>query len=325
MHHFNYARIVAGVFILLLAACSTPQTKALRNAAITGLPARAELSEVKFFAQDAYQCGPASLAMLMHHDKVEATPEQLKAFLYLPDKQGSLQVEMLATSRHYGLLAYVLRPELQDVLTEVAAGNPVIVLQNLGLNWYPLWHYAVAIGYNLNQEELILRSGSNERLVMPFTTFEHTWARSNYWAMLALPSERLPQTALPENLIPSIAALEFTSPKTNTWPAYTASMQRWPNNLLVSIAAGNHAYNHGKLALAEQIFLQLTQAHPDSAAAFNNLAQTQSDQGKYKSALENIHRALEIGGPLLPVMQKTLLEIEQKKSTIPGEAVIIRQ
>lgn len=325
MRHFNYARHLAGVFILLLAACSTPQTKALRMAAPAGLPLHAELSQVKYYPQDAYQCGPASLAMLMHHEKINATPDQLKDFLYLPDKQGSLQVEMLATARRYGLLAYVLRPELADVLTELAAGNPVIVLQNLGLSWYPLWHYAVVIGYDLNKEELILRSGSNERLVMPLTTFEHTWARSQYWAMLALPPERLPQTAIVENLIPSIAALEFTSPKTDTWPAYTAAMQRWPNNLLVSIATGNRAYNQGKLALAEQLFKQVTQDHPASAAAFNNLAQTQSDQGKYKEALENIHRALEIGGPLMSIMQKTLLEIEQKKSTIPDEPVIIPQ
>jgi tetratricopeptide (TPR) repeat protein len=313
MQHFNYARIVAGVFILLLAACSTPQTKALRVAAPAGLPTRTELNEVQFYPQDAYQCGPASLAMLMHYEQVNATPDQLKEFLYLPDKQGSLQVEMLATARRYGMLAYVLRPELQDMLTEIASGNPVIVLQNLGLSWYPLWHYAVVIGYDLNREELILRSGSNERLVMPFTTFEHTWARSQYWAMLVLPPERLPHTAVPENLIQGLTALEYSSPKTDTWPAYTAAMLRWPKNLLVTIAAGNHAYNQGQLALAEQIFKQVTVDHPASAAAFNNLAQTLSDQGKYEAALQNIHRALEIGGPLLPIMQKTLLEIEQKK------------
>lgn len=308
------ARLITSVFFLLfLAACSTPQTKALRHAIPAGLPVHTELSEVKFFPQDAYQCGPASLAMLMQHEKVTATPEQLKEFLYLPDKQGSLQVEMLATARRYGLLAYVLRPELEDVLIELAAGNPVIVLQNLALSWYPLWHYAVVIGYDLNREELILRSGTNERLVMPFTTFEHTWARSQYWAMLALPPERLPQSALPEKLIPSIAALEYSSPKTDTWPAYTAAMQRWPKHLLVTIAAGNRAYHQGKLAMAEQLFQQATQYHPASAAAFNNLAQTQSDQGKYITAMENIHRALAIGGPLVPIMQKTLLEIEQKK------------
>jgi tetratricopeptide (TPR) repeat protein len=313
LHPLN-ARVIAGVFLLLLlGACATPQTKALRSAAPAGLPARAELSEVTFYPQEEYQCGPATLAMVMHSEGVRVDPAQLKDFLYLPDKQGSLQVEMLATTRRYGLVAYLLQPELRDVLTEVAVGNPVIVLQNLGLSWYPLWHYAVVVGYDLNREEMILRSGSNQRLLLPFTTFEHTWARSQHWAMLALPPTRIPQTAIPENYIQSIAALEHSSPNTDVWTAYSTAIQRWPNILLVQIAAGNHAYNHDKLSQAEQIFLAATERHPDSAAAFNNLAQTLSDLGKHDAALIAIHRALVIGGRLEPIMRKTLAEIEQKK------------
>jgi tetratricopeptide (TPR) repeat protein len=307
------ARLLAGVFILLLAACSTPQTKALRGAAPAGLPAHTELSDVPFYPQEVNQCGPATLAMVMHTDGLKIDPGQLKDFLYLPEKQGSLQVEMLATARRYGLLAYLLRPELQDVLTEVAAGNPVIVLQNQGLSWYPLWHYAVVIGYDLVTEDIILRSGSNRRLLLSFATFEHTWARSQYWAMLALPPTRLPQTASPDNLLQSISALQYSSPATDVWPTLALAMQRWPGNLPVHFSAGNHAYNHGQLELAEQIFLKTTQDHPESAAAFNNLAQTLSDLGKYDEALQKIHRALEIGGPLEPIMLKTLAEIEQKK------------
>ena len=175
------ARFMAGVFfLLLLAACSTPQTKALRQTAPAGLPARVELDKVVFYQQEENQCGPATLAMVMRTEGLDVDPEQLKEQLYLPEKQGSLQVEMLATTRRHGLLAYLLHPELQDVLTEVAAGNPVVILQNLSFDWYPLWHYAVVIGYDLNDEVIILRSGSNQRLLMPFTTFEHTWARSNY-------------------------------------------------------------------------------------------------------------------------------------------------
>lgn len=313
LHPFN-ARALAGVlFLLALGACSTPQTSALRRAAPAGLPVHSELSTVTFYPQEEYQCGPATLAMVMHTEGVQVGPGQLREFLYLPEKQGSLQVEMLATTRRYGLLAYLLKPELADILAEVAAGNPVIVLQNLGLSWYPLWHYAVVIGYDLHREEIILRSGENERLILPFTTFEHTWARSQHWAMLALPLSRLPQTALPENLLQSLAALAHSSPDTNTLPAYTAALQRWPENLLVQVAAGNHAYNQGKLDQAEQIFLTATQAHPDSAAAFNNLAQTLSDLGKYEAALKAIRQALEIGGPLTPLMRQTLAEIEQKK------------
>lgn len=310
---FN-ARWIAGVFILLLlSACSTPQMLALRNAPPAHLVTHVELTEVAYFAQDEYQCGPASLAMVFQSAGLNIAPEQMKGALYIPDKQGSLQIEMLAATRRNGLLAYQLQPSLQDLLSEISSGNPVVVLQNLALSWYPLWHYAVVIGYDLKSEEIILRSGSNQRLVLAMNTFEHTWARSKYWAMVALPAARIPQTAVPENFIQSISALEHSSPKTDTWPAYEAAMQRWPDNLLSKIAAGNRAYGLGDLNLAKQIFLQATQSHPGSAAAYNNLAQSLSDQGKYEAALVTIHRALEIGGPLEATMRKTLTEIENKK------------
>jgi tetratricopeptide (TPR) repeat protein len=311
------ARLIAGVFLLLLfSACSTPQTRALRTTPPSAIQLLAEISGVIYFPQEEYQCGPATLAMVFQHAGLKVEPEQLKDSLYIPDKQGSLQVEMLATTRRQGLLAYQLQPELQDVLTEINAGNPVVVLQNLALSWYPLWHYAVVIGYDLKREEIILRSGTTQRLAMPFTTFEHTWARGKYWAMLALPPARLPQTAIPENWVQSINALEHSSPYTYTGAAYTEAMQRWPNHLLVTIAAGNHAYRHGKLNQAEQIFLTATEQHPESVAALNNLAQTQSDLGKYDAALQAIARAIDLGGPLQVEVRKTQLEIEQKKNEV---------
>ncbi|HQS56866.1 MAG: hypothetical protein B7Y56_02150 [Gallionellales bacterium 35-53-114] len=307
------ARLIAGVFILLLGACATPQTKALRSIVPANLPVRAELSSVAYFPQDENQCGPAALAMVFQNAGVKIEPEQLRGALYIPDLQGSLQVEMLAVTRRQGLAAHLLQPALKDVLTEVAAGNPVVVLQNLGLGWYPVWHYAVAIGYDLSKEEIILRSGANQRLVLPFSTFEHTWARSKYWAMVALPPAQIPQTATAENFVQSITALEYSSAATDVWPAYAAAMQRWPESLLAKIAAGNYAYKRGDLELAERTFHAAAQAHPDSAAAFNNLAQTLSDLGRHDAALEAIHRAIKIGGALESVARQTLSEIEQKK------------
>lgn len=307
------ARLIAGVFILLLGACATPQTKALRGVVPANLPVRAELSSVAFFPQDENQCGPAALAMVFQNAGLKIEPEQLRGALYIPDLQGSLQVEMLAVTRRQGLAAHLLQPALQDVLTEVAAGNPVVVLQNLGLSWYPVWHYAVVIGYDLGKEEIILRSGENQRLVLPFSTFEHTWARSKYWAMVALPPAQIPHTATAESFVQSMTALEYSSAATDVWPAYAAAMLRWPESLLVKIAAGNYAYKRGDLALAEGAFHAATQAHPDSAAAFNNLAQTLSDQGRHDAALEAIHRAIKIGGALESVARQTLSEIEQKK------------
>jgi len=72
--------------------------------------------------------GPAALAMALNAAGVAVTPEALIDQVYLPERKGSLQVEMLASARRHGLMAYELAPELKDVLAEVAAGNAVIVL-----------------------------------------------------------------------------------------------------------------------------------------------------------------------------------------------------
>lgn len=307
------ARAIAGVFIpLLVAACSTPQTTALLTGSQPHLPGRAELQQVVFYPQEAHQCGPASLAMALHASGIDIKPEELASFTYLPERKGSLQVEMLAAARRQGRVAYLLRPRMEDVLSEIAAGNPAVVLQNLALSWYPMWHYAVAIGYDLPEREMILRSGKEHTQRLPLTTFERTWARSNYWAMLALPPGKLPQTANPETYILALAALESTSPQTDTWPGYTAALGRWPDNLSALIGAGNAAYRRHDLVAAEQLFLKAQNAHPGSAAASNNLAQIQSELGKYEDALASALHAVELGGPLEAVSRKTLSEIRQQ-------------
>lgn len=306
------ARVIAGVFFsVLLAACATPQTSALRSSWPAGAPESAELDQVAFYPQEEHQCGPASLAMALQYAGQNVEPEQLKPLLYLPDRQGSIQPEMLATARRYGALAYMLRPELQNVLKEVAAGNPVVVLQNLGLNWYPVWHYAVVIGYDAREEEMILRSGTERRQVMPFTTFENTWARSAHWAIVVLPPGKIPETATAEEYIRSLVALEHTS-RIDLWLGYSAAMKRWPDSLLTKMTAGNYAYQRGQLDQAQAIFLQATKEHPDSVAAFNNLAQTLSDLGQYETALAAARRAVSMGGELNAQARSTLAEIEQR-------------
>jgi len=69
-------------------------------------------------------------------------PEALRPQVHLPDRRASLQVEMLAAARRNGLVAVELKPGLSDLLAEIAAGDPAVVLRNLVLDRYPVWHYA---------------------------------------------------------------------------------------------------------------------------------------------------------------------------------------
>src|SRR5690606_41022487 len=67
-------------------------------------------------SSDLYQCGPASLAMVLNHRGVAATPDSLKDRVYLPERKGTLQVEMISAARERDLLVYPLDKDLQAIL-----------------------------------------------------------------------------------------------------------------------------------------------------------------------------------------------------------------
>jgi tetratricopeptide (TPR) repeat protein len=232
--------------------------------------------------------------------------------VFLPAREGSLQVEMLAAARRHGRTAYRLAPRLADLLQEVAAGTPVIVLQNLAFGFAPLWHYAVVVGYDLPGEEIILRSGRTRRLVMPLATFERTWARSEHWAMMALPPERLPVTATENRYVESVVALERVAPGAAR-SAYQTALERWPDNLPARIGHGNAAYALRDLAGAEAAYREATRRHPGAADAWNNLAQALLELRRRDEALAAARRAVDIGGPRLAQYQATLQAVSESR------------
>jgi tetratricopeptide (TPR) repeat protein len=291
--------------VLLLPGCAGlwPQTAQLREALPRGLPERVELTAVPFFPQSEYQCGPAALATALASFGVKVTPDELVSQVYLPARKGSLQVEMLAAARRHGLVSYQLAPQLEDVLREIAAGTPVILLQNLGLG--DGWHYAVAVGYDYESGEIVLRSGVTEREVLPFTVNELVWKRSGYWAMVAVPPERMPVTASEPRWLGAIAALERTGNAAGARTAYEGFLKRWPDNVNAAIGLANAYHALGALAAAERVLREAARREPDSVIVLNNLAQTLSDQGRHAEALPLIERAAAAGGPFAAAVAET--------------------
>ena len=296
----------AGILLLGLAGCATPQLQALLDAESVAVPKRAELEAVPFYAQDEYQCGPAALAMVLEAGGKAIQPEVLRPQVFIPDRQGSLQVEMLAAARRNGFVAVELNPRLSDLLAEIAAGNPAVVLQNLALDWYPVWHYAVAIGYDLNARQIVLRSGTERRLEMPLATFERTWQRGGYWAMLALPPGRFPASVGTAEYLSAVTRLEKAGPPESALAAYQRALEHWPDQFTALIGAGNTAYRVGDFEAAERAFRRATLVFPRSAAAHNNLAQTLADLDRYDEALTEARLAVGLGGPLEDASIRTL-------------------
>jgi tetratricopeptide (TPR) repeat protein len=308
----GFMQRVVFLLALLLTGCATPTRSPLQELSAS-LPRRVELSNTPFFAQERYQCGPAALAMSLNAADIAVTPEALTSQVYVPQRQGSLQPEMLAAGRRNGAFSMTIPPRLDALLTEVAAGNPVIVLQNLSLPWAPVWHYAVVIGYDLNQADIILRSGTTERLIMPLSTFQHTWKRSDYWGMATLPAGRLPATAEEGTVVDALVAFEKGTNASRARKAYEAGLKRWPHNLILNLGVGNTAYAAGDRVAAATAFRHATETHPNSAPAFNNLATVLAELGDFNQALQAAERALALGGPWHESARATLQAIENDR------------
>lgn len=303
---------------------AAPQSAALLQQASprANLHATVLLNDVPFYPQEDYQCGPAALATVLQASRVSVTPDALVSQVYVPARQGSLQIEMLAAPRRYGRVTHVLPPDLEGVLREVQGGRPVLVMQNLGLDWYPQWHYAVVVGYDLNAGDVILRSGliRDYRLALP--VFERTWQRAGNWAVLVLPPGELPLQTSEMAYFDAVSAfasaqsVEVLNEAARTeqaeavGEAWRAGAQRWPESEMLGMGYGNHAYEKGSLSVAAEAYQQVLAAHPDYAAAHNNLAQVLLERGQLEEAEIHARRAVDLGGEFAETYRRTLQSVE---------------
>lgn len=288
--------LAMAVALLLLAGCAATQTRALLATPRSG-PHQQELSSTPFYAQERYQCGPAALAMLLGSAGIDASPEALVPEVYLPGREGSLQIELQAAGRRHGALVAPIQPRLDGLLAELDAGHPVLVLQNLSLPIMPMWHYAVAIGYDIDTGDVFLRSGTTQRLTMPLSTFEHTWSRSGFWGMVALAPGQLPASTGLTEMQTALVDYEKAAPPKSAQLAYRAALQRWPDALALQLGLGNSAYAAGDRAAAADAYRSAVAAHPDNGAAFNNLAVVLGELGQLDEARAAAQTAIKLGGP----------------------------
>lgn len=277
------------------------------------LSTEVELIEIPFHSQVTDQCGPAALATILNATDVSVTPEELSSHIYIPDRQGSLQLELLAATRHYRRIPYTVDPDVAALLTELQSGRPVLILQNLGVKYMPRWHYAVVVGYLPQDEQFVLRSGDKKRHLMGARRFIHAWQRAGYWGIVALRPGKLPANADPDKYLRSVAAIEAVGDTATAAAAYQAATDQWPTNGLAWLGLGNASYAEGELESARIAYRKLLEIEPGSAIALNNLSQVHADLGCYDDALTAIESALsavEAGDPIVPYLRQTLEELE---------------
>jgi hypothetical protein len=281
--------------LLLLSSCAlTPQSRQILDEPPASLPLAVELVDTPFYPQHEYQCGPAALATLLEFKGAKTSLEELSREIYIPARKGSLQIEMTATARRHGMLPYKLAPQLLDLFTEIAAGNPVLVFQNLSFQWYPQWHYAVVIGYDTNKHEIMLRSGTTRRWVTTFEVFERTWQRAGFWALVLVPVGEIPKTAKPQPYLKTAFAFEETGHTELAFTAYQSATRQWPDVAATWLTLGNLAFQTHRWPEAINAFRTAARFDPSSPVSWNNLAYALHDAGCETQAQQALQCGLKI-------------------------------
>ncbi|MCU7647520.1 peptidase C39 family protein [Pseudomonas piscis] len=181
------AALLASACVLGLVGCAgsvQPQFKRL--------PERVELSSVPFFRGEMYQSGPGALASMLSQQGIVITPGLLDKPLHLPGAEAQLQQNMQKLAREYGMVVYPLDDNLAALLTQVAAGYPVLVRFTEGRAFWTEPRYAVLAGYNRDKQTVLLRGAKLRRQLMEFGEFESAWKDAGSFAVLIQAPEQLP-------------------------------------------------------------------------------------------------------------------------------------
>jgi tetratricopeptide (TPR) repeat protein len=275
-----------------------------------------ELTAVGFFPQTGFQCGPAALATLLTHRGVEVNPDQLSDQVYLPKGYGSLQIELLAASRRYQTIPYLV-DGFDDLKIQVSNGNPVLVLQRVRNWWVPAWHYAVVVGFDDVQRQVILRSGTEKRRIVSYRHFSNTWQKGNQWGFVALTPGALPATPDAGRYLDAVINAESHLTTDQSIAAYRAAVARWPENTAALFGLGNMQYRDGQQGAAELSWQKVLQRQSNHAGAANNLAELLAEKGEVEQAIALLETTL--AGSLAPEsLRPVLLETRQKlKQQLP--------
>ncbi len=177
------AALLLGGALFLSGGCASPRPAGEPSVA-AGAPAAAThvIPGVPFLPQEEDTCGPSSLAMLLRFHGKNGTTRELAGETRTAGLRGTLITDLAAAARRRGLPAEVTGLDMTGLRRRIAAGEPVILLVDLGAWAWSRPHYLVA--YGVTPAGVVAHSGRTEGAVIPYGVLDAQWAKMGRLAIV---------------------------------------------------------------------------------------------------------------------------------------------
>lgn len=178
------AALFAGGALALLAGCAVSRAAAGPPEQGGGaVQATHVIAGVPFLPQEDDTCGASALAMLLVFHGKSATTRELVEQTRTPGLRGALITDLAAAARARGVPADVADLDLPGLRRRIEAGEPVILLVDLGVGAWTRPHYLLA--YGVNPQGVVAHSGRTEGMIISYATLRRQWEKMGRLAIVA--------------------------------------------------------------------------------------------------------------------------------------------
>ncbi|MCX8052320.1 MAG: C39 family peptidase [Armatimonadetes bacterium] len=165
----------------LLVASAIARAELPRSFKINGVPRIKQLTNY---------CGPACAAAVFEYLGREMNQETAGKIIYDPSTKATSGSEMLLFGIENGFAAYSWNSGIQDVKSKLAAGIPVIVLQQNSIT-DTSGHYRVLTGYDDAAGKFhVMDPYYDDITELTYQECEQLWRPTGYWSLIYVPRDR---------------------------------------------------------------------------------------------------------------------------------------
>lgn len=140
------------------------------------------ISDVPFYPQEDYRCGPAAMASVLNFWHREVDPAEVSRNIFSTSARGTLTIDMVVYAQKMGFRAEHMRGTLPSLRHAIDSGTPAIVLVDYGVSLFQANHFMVVTGYT--EDGVIVHSGRNRDAFIPYEKFLSVWQRADNWMLL---------------------------------------------------------------------------------------------------------------------------------------------